>query len=246
MPQLLKNVRPPINGFQWGTVLQTRPQLAALPMQVIGAWSVIDQMINGMVADLLKLDIVVVTKMLYAIDNISLRRNLVRTAAEHALSSEDNLLFIATLKTTNASEKRRHAFAHHVWATPSGSDHPNSLLLIDPKAFNQKISQWKGEVAFKNIVDSKHSLTALTNWHEDIYMFTEHDFLEDIENSNRAYRVISWVVGLAPGWPDESRNKMRDVLSKEPLIQQEMRRMSEKRCRESQQPQQPQTAPESR
>jgi hypothetical protein len=137
-PQKVTNVMPRVTGFQWGPVIQQRPQLAALVMQVIGLWSAIDGMFNGMLADFLKLDIYVAMKMLQSIDNISLRRQLVRIAAEQTFSPEDFQLFTATVKTTKASETRRHAFAHHIWAVPNGDEHPNTLLLIDPKDFRME------------------------------------------------------------------------------------------------------------
>ena len=62
---------------------------------------------NMMLSHFLKVDIEIAAKMLMAIESISTRRAVLRTAAEHALSRVDYELFSLTLKTTRASEGRR-------------------------------------------------------------------------------------------------------------------------------------------
>src|ERR1700729_4484973 len=99
-PKLLRDVVPPVRNFMWGPVLVNRPQLSSFVMQVICLWSAADALINGMLAELLKLDILVATKMLQSVDNSALRRQLIRVAAEHALPPADFQLYVAALKTT--------------------------------------------------------------------------------------------------------------------------------------------------
>jgi hypothetical protein len=233
-PQMLANVKPPIVGFAWGPVIHERPALAALVMQVIGLWSAIDATINGLLADFLKLDILVATKMLQAVENMSTRRVIIRTAAQHVLPVSDFDLFTATLKTTRASETRRHAFAHHVWGIPTlpVETYANTLLLIDPKLMNRSKSEIKGAKAIKTLIDPSHPVTG-HNWIKEIYLFTERDLHEDVQAADRAYKVISWLQAITPGADREARDSIRAELLKEPLIRQEIDNQSAKKSEES-------------
>jgi hypothetical protein len=86
-PQVLRNVRPEITAFQLGAVLKDRPLLASLVAQIIEQWAWIDAVINGMLADFLRLDIVIATKMLQAVENQSAGTAMARAALKQALTA---------------------------------------------------------------------------------------------------------------------------------------------------------------
>jgi hypothetical protein len=189
-------------------------------MQVISTWSLIDQQINALVADFLKLDIMAVTKMLQAVDNISTRRALVRACAEHVLAAEDFELFESTLQTIKASEKKRHAFAHHIWAAPDGSEHMNALLLINPKLINLHLSSTKEWVATNNLIGRPEKAIDTPPFLSEILYFKEKDLQEDVAAASRANSLVPKLIDLAPGGYGPTKDARRAELSSDPLIQQ--------------------------
>jgi hypothetical protein len=236
-PQVLRNVRPEITAFQLGAVLKDRPLLASLVAQIIEQWAWIDAVINGMLADFLRLDIVIATKMLQAVENQSARTAMVRAAAQHALPSSDFQIFEATLQTTRASERRRNAFAHHLWAEPFPEGaYGDALLLLDPKVFNRNLAEEGGAIAVNSLLKPSQPMSAQHDWWAEIYLYAENDFRESLDDALRAHSVIRTLrdfVRASQVRDVAATDSIRGLLSKEPLIRQRLDTVS---ARNSQQP----------
>jgi hypothetical protein len=200
-------------------------------MQVIERWSINDARINEMTAHFLDSDVRKIVAMLQSLEATAAKRAAIRAAAKTSLSESDYLLFEATLKTTKASEERRHHFAHHIWAI---SDQlPNDALLIDPKyehrhrAFYEDVGR-RSKAGRSTSVDE---IGEAPNPLDGMYVFTEQDVRNDVATAARASNVLAnlslFVADLRrdPSQADSTRN----WLSAEPQIAQALHTLREKR-----------------
>jgi hypothetical protein len=227
-PRTFKSLERKYSALTWGggKPLLKHSNLGILAMQVIAYWSEIDQLIMSMMADILELDIEIAVKMLYAVDSLTIRRQLIRTAAQHVLTPEDYEVFEATLCATRASEGRRHQFAHHIWAQaqpkPGHAAKKEFLLLMNPKSLNKKISEVKTFHAMRRLMNANH-IRKIDGWWNDVLVFTEKELKEEVQEAETAHRLICWALQLLPKHPDLARRATRALLLKEPLVQKEIR-----------------------
>lgn len=232
-PRPLSNVHPEVRSFGLSAALLVKPQHAALVMSVIEHWSWADALINQMLSSFLKLDIAIATKMLQAVENTGTRRAVVKTAAKHVLSERDYELFEATLKSTASSERWRHAFAHHLFGVPIPDVYGDSILVVDPKLINRSLAHHKESEAIQSLVDPNHSVSPDNTWWTNIYLFTLEDLKEAVRDAHRAERVIRLLQGFVDTQDPAARNSIRDALSNEPRVRQELDNRLARKQRES-------------
>lgn len=225
MPQLLRHYEGKFTQFEYGPSIDKRPEHAAMVMQVIGHWSAIDQMLNALLADLLRLDVVVAMKMLQRVDNQSMRRQIVMTAVEHVLPS-DQAIVRATIRSTRASETRRNWFAHGVWGACDAEALADTVLLIDARELTRRSALVRGARVSSELLGE---VVASTEGHhlDGWYVFTRDDLRKDIDDAARAYKVISWLPLLIPGFLN-LRDRFRGELARDPLIAAELEKITRK------------------
>jgi hypothetical protein len=227
MPQPLSNYRLDTVQLGYGNVLLQRPKLASMAMQVIEIWSNIDMRLNELVAYLLQIDISAAMAMLQAIDNASVRRDVVRAALKHTLSADDYTLFVSTINTTKSSEKRRHQFAHHIWGI--SLQFPDDVLLMDPKLVNKHVARSIEHLSATSLqVPTTATPSTVLMERDSIYVFTERDFTNDISDANNGFnRVVALnsIVHLRKVDPPKA-DPIRAALLAEPQIQREIARLS--------------------
>jgi hypothetical protein len=128
-PQPYKRV--PGSAFSYSDAIRRRPELAAMAMEVIATWSEIEQEFGLLLSCFLNSEYEKTVLLYQQIDIQRMRRAVLLRIAKAALSPEDHLLLRALFELSEASEKRRNEFAHHVWAI--SFPQKNELLLVDPK-----------------------------------------------------------------------------------------------------------------
>lgn len=231
MPQPISNYvsRSDNVQFGYGNVMFHRPKLAAMAMHVIEIWSYIDLRLNEMVAQFLRVDIRIATAMLQAIENISLRRDVIRAAAKHVLDDNDYMLFKATLKSTRTSEGRRHQFAHHIWAI--SDQFPDDLLLMDPKIVNQREAHTAEALAARSMNIPIEPFDVRGQF-DSVYVFKEQDFSDDIARAQSALNHVAKLNLFVRNLKNESSKAdvIRRELLAEPLIDSEFRRLSRQKA----------------
>jgi hypothetical protein len=209
----------PYSGdFQYIDAASRRPKLAALAMHVISIWSETDCILNEMAAFFLSTDFDKATVMLQSITQAS-QRAVMRKLAQASLTPQDTALLEAILATTKASEKRRHEYAHHVWAI--APQRPDSILLIDPRDLNKMLTRPTREP-----------------FRLPMQEYRESDIREDIERAQRARNLFSSFQLMiedparTPGGNREEQRQasagIRARLLAEPLIQQALNKEAQR------------------
>lgn len=223
-----KNVR----GLVYhGNVISQRPELALKAMHVIALWAHAEYNLNSLLALLLKSEIEKATLMLQTIESASIRRAVIMRLSQESLSKDDYLLLCAILTTTRASERRRNMFAHYIWGI--AEEFPDAIVLADPKDLNMQAAIMHGSNLAKLKELTEKPLFGL--------IFKAADLENDVKDAARAANVISRFYGML--WMDrfplggelaDQVRAIRETLSTEPLIAQELQRLREKSSPEPQ------------
>lgn len=218
-PKKLRQVLRPEDGLQlsYGNILATLPQFAVPAMQVIENISRAEMRIESMLAVFLKVEVHIAMRMLHSIESEGARNAVLKTAAEHVLSPDDFRLFNATLKYVRASQKRRHLFAHHIWAI--SPQVPDSIILINPRDVNDEEARLAEYNRDRREDEPMYSPPGPRFW-DNAYVFTEKDLQDDAHQAFHSDQVIGRLLLLVSD-PDGPRaDARRQKLLEEPLIAQ--------------------------
>lgn len=211
-PQPYLSVRP-VKGAQPGVrwhvnVLDERPELAALAMQVIGVWANIEISYVYLTAIFLKSDVEVVSRMLLGISPES-QRAAIRMAAESVLTTDDYRLFQAVLRVSDSFRTRRNKYAHGTWGISEG--HPECLVWIDPKEMAKQ---------FASLTALRHGMTdSIHHWdYGKVYLYS----MSDIENDRRdGLKAEALIRDLSTSFgSDDTARASRARLLEEPQVRQ--------------------------
>jgi hypothetical protein len=215
MPQPLSSIDRKLNINGKVNPFEREPKLAAMAMEVIGRWSLIDAHIEFMFAHFIKTDFEIAAVMLLAIHSDA-RQSAIQAAAHLSLTDDDYKLFVAVSQTIRASRNRRHDFAHHIWRVCD--EVPGALILVNPKEWNTASAKVHG--VFHRNESFVMPLWGVP-WDNSKWMvYRERDFAEAIKTAERAHWLVTAIRGITfPLTPKDKADSMRAELLKDPQIQ---------------------------
>ena len=125
-------------------------------------------------------------------------------------------MFSLTLKTTRASEGRRHAFAHHIWGTSELI--PDALLLLDARSL-VKSDAARREFSAQGPAEVTGAQPGFFDL-DKIQVFSERDLQDDVASAARASQVVSKLWLLVSHMNEPLAATLRHELMTEPLVRQ--------------------------
>lgn len=228
MPKTLKDIGIDVTPEFNPRAFLKDPKLAALVMQVIGNWAVIEALLAQILTVAAKAEYAMVAGMLSALNSSQAQRDATIAGLEAELTDDDFRLLKAVLATTSDSQRRRNQFAHHLWG--SCPQLPSQLLLQDPRNLGVAL------VELLRAYQAGQPKTPLVN-PSKVLVFDEADLTKEVNASMRAAHLVLTCgflalhpVGTALG--DAKRDELRRDHEIAQLLQSQSR---QKRPQERQQ-----------
>jgi hypothetical protein len=202
MPQPLSRVRKLTKGRRGGpfTILE-RPLLAHYVMGVISAWAHTEIALGRILTNTLHADSSAAARMYLSLSGGAQRREVLRAAAEHSLSSENLALFTVMMKAIKPIRERRNDFAHGIWSV---SDELPAALL------------WNS--ADTNLENHERGLKQSGPITEDTLVYREPDLQSCITEAQEAVTLVHGVGVLIFPRYDYAHAETWSLLSTLPLL----------------------------
>jgi hypothetical protein len=197
-----------------------KPELLQWVGRIITAWPYLESQLGFSLANLLGTQAHIGVAIYTSRTSTTAQTEILKSAAEAALTGDDLILFRALLTVASSAWKERRPFAHGLWTF--SPQVPNALLYVDPDTHHnlrgEEVRIWHGP-------DAEESPRVLDLDPKHVLVYTVADF----DRILKGIHLITYQFGSFWQMRDSKspkRDELRSTLSDEPRIQAAIRQIT--------------------